>query len=116
LNKLPGVSGTLYITITNDINHNFAFIPELDIGIREDTNTGIFIYNLFTKGTDKIHCRYEAPREEPREAHGYLALDYDGYMVALSVNSNLVILWENVKVSQIQHQERGGWERERMEG
>ncbi len=75
-----------------------------------------FLNNLFTKGTDKIHCRYEAPREEPREAHGYLALDYDGYMVALSVNLNLVILWENVKLSQIQHQERGGWERERMEG
>jgi hypothetical protein len=33
-----------------------------------------FFYNLFTKGTGKIHCRYEAPREEPREAHDYLAL------------------------------------------
>ncbi len=55
-----------------------------------------FIYNLFTKSTGKIHCRYEAPREEPREAHGYLALGYDGYMVALSVN---VTLWESVKES-----------------
>ncbi len=45
-----------------------------------------YIYNLFTKSTDKIHCRYEAPREEPREAHGYLALGCDGYMVALSVD------------------------------
>jgi hypothetical protein len=45
-----------------------------------------FINNLFTKSTDKIHCRYEAPREEPREAHGYLALGCDGYMVALSVD------------------------------
>jgi hypothetical protein len=35
------------------------------------------------KGTDKIHCRYKAPREEPRKAHGYLALGYDGYMVEL---------------------------------
>jgi hypothetical protein len=50
----------------------------------------LFIYNLFTKGTDKIHCRYEAPREEPRETHGYLALGCDGYMVALSVNSYIV--------------------------
>ncbi len=31
----------------------------------------IFLYNVFTKSTGKIHCRYEAPREEPREAHGY---------------------------------------------
>ncbi len=46
----------------------------------------LFIYNLFTKATDKIHCRYEASREEPREAHRYLALGCDGYMVALSVN------------------------------
>jgi hypothetical protein len=30
-----------------------------------------FFYNVFTKSTGKIHCRYEAPREEPREAHGY---------------------------------------------
>ncbi len=55
-----------------------------------------FFYNLFTKSTGKILCRYEAPREEPREAHGYLALGYDGYMVALSVN---VTLWESVKES-----------------
>jgi hypothetical protein len=47
------------------------------------------MYNVFTKSTGKIHCRYEAPREEPREAHGYLALGYDGYMVALSVNVTL---------------------------
>ncbi len=53
-------------------------------------NLKVFFYNLFTKGTDKIHCRYEAPREEPREAHGYLALGCDGYMVALSVNSYIV--------------------------
>jgi hypothetical protein len=46
----------------------------------------LFFYNLFTKSTDKIHCRYEAPREEPREAHGYLALGCDGCMVALSVD------------------------------
>ncbi len=50
------------------------------------------------KSTGKIHCRYEAPREEPREAHGYLALGYEGYMVALSVNVN-VTLWESVKES-----------------
>jgi hypothetical protein len=50
----------------------------------------IFLYyNLFTKSTDKIHCRYEAPREEPREAHGYLALGCDIHMVALSVNVTL---------------------------
>ncbi len=49
-----------------------------------------FFYNLFTKETDKIHCRYEAPREEPREAHGYLALGCDCYMVALSVDSYIV--------------------------
>jgi hypothetical protein len=55
-----------------------------------------FYYNVFTKSTGKIHCRYEAPREELREAHGYLALGYDGYMVALSVN---VTLWESVKGS-----------------
>jgi hypothetical protein len=36
-----------------------------------DRGLNIFLYNLFTKGTDKIHCRYEAPREEPREAHGF---------------------------------------------
>jgi hypothetical protein len=29
-----------------------------------------FFYNLFTESTD-IHFRYEVPREEPREAHGY---------------------------------------------
>ncbi len=73
----------------------------------------IFLNNLFTKSTDKIHCRYEAPREEPREAHGYLALGYDGYMVALSVD---VILWESVKESYIRHQVREGWEAERIEG
>jgi hypothetical protein len=43
-------------------------------------NKEIFIYNLFTKSTDKIHCRYEAPREELREAHGYLALGCKGYV------------------------------------
>jgi hypothetical protein len=43
-----------------------------------------------------MHCRYEVPREEPREAHGYLALGYDGYMVALSV---IVTLWESMKES-----------------
>jgi hypothetical protein len=58
----------------------------------------IFLYNVFTESTGKIHCRYEAPREEPREAHGYLALDCEGYMVALSVNVN-VTLWESVKES-----------------
>ncbi len=31
----------------------------------------LFFYNVFTKSTGKIHCRCEAPREEPREAHGY---------------------------------------------
>jgi hypothetical protein len=36
----------------------------------------IFFYNLFTKSTGKIHCRYEAPREEPREAHGCLAIGW----------------------------------------
>ncbi len=56
----------------------------------------LFIYNVFTKSTGKIHCRYEAPREEPREAHGYQALGYDGYMVAISIN---VTLWESVKES-----------------
>jgi hypothetical protein len=33
-----------------------------------------FFYNVFTKSTGKIQCRYEAPREEPREAHDYLVL------------------------------------------
>ncbi len=33
-----------------------------------------FFYNLFTKSTGKIHCRYKAPSEEPREAHDHLAL------------------------------------------
>jgi hypothetical protein len=42
-----------------------------------------FFYNLFTKRTGKQY-RYEIPREEPREAHGYLALDFMA-MVALSV-------------------------------
>jgi hypothetical protein len=40
-----------------------------------DGNMETFFYNLFTKSTD-IHCRYEIPREESREAHGYLALGY----------------------------------------
>jgi hypothetical protein len=35
-----------------------------------------FFYNLFTKSTGKIHCRYEAPREEPREAHRCLAIGW----------------------------------------
>ncbi len=82
-----------YYKLATHYNHLFTAGTNL--------NAKSFFYHLFTKGTDKIHCRYEAPREEPREAHGYLALDYDGYMVALSVNLNLVILWENVKVSQI---------------
>jgi hypothetical protein len=34
--------------------------------------------------------------KELREAHGYLALDCNGYMVALSVD---VTLWESVKES-----------------
>jgi hypothetical protein len=55
-----------------------------------------FFNNLITKSTDKIHCRYEAPREEQREAHGYLALGCNGYMVALSVD---ITLWESVKES-----------------
>jgi hypothetical protein len=46
-------------------------------------NNSSFFYNLFTKRTDKQY-RYEIPREEPREAHGYLALDFIA-MVALSV-------------------------------
>ncbi len=58
----------------------------------------VFFYNVFTKSTGKIHCRYEAPREEPREAHGYFALGYEGYMVALSVNV-YVTLWKSVKES-----------------
>jgi hypothetical protein len=32
----------------------------------------------------KIHCRYEAPREEPREAHGFMAIGWKGYLVASS--------------------------------
>ena len=64
--------------------------------VKEKDSFIFFYYNLFTKSTDKIHCRYEAPREEPREAHGYLALGYDGYMVALSVN---ITLLESVKES-----------------
>ncbi len=59
-----------------------------------DWNDKSFFYNLFTKSTDKIQCRYEAPREEPREAHGYLALGCIGYMVALSID---ITLWESVK-------------------
>jgi hypothetical protein len=43
----------------------------------------VFFYNLFTKRTDKQY-RYEIPREEPREAHGYLTLDFIA-MIALSV-------------------------------
>jgi hypothetical protein len=35
-----------------------------------------FFYNVFTKSTEEIHCRYEAPREEPREAHGCLAIGW----------------------------------------
>ncbi len=42
------------------------------------TKKKIFIYNLFTKSTGKIHCRYKAPREEPREAHGCLAIGWKG--------------------------------------
>jgi hypothetical protein len=43
-----------------------------------------FFYNLFTKSTDKQY-RYEIPREEPREAHGYLALDFtaNGCVISL---------------------------------
>ncbi len=44
-----------------------------------------FYYNLFTESTD-IHCRYEVPREEPREAHGYFGSNLCQLMVALSVN------------------------------
>ncbi len=33
-----------------------------------------FIYNLFTKSTDKIQRSYEAAREETREACGCLAV------------------------------------------
>ncbi len=35
-----------------------------------------YYYDLFTESTDKIHCRYEAPREEPRESHGCLAISW----------------------------------------
>jgi hypothetical protein len=44
----------------------------------------ILFYNLFTKGTDKQY-RYEVPREEPREAHDYLALDFiaNGCVISL---------------------------------
>jgi hypothetical protein len=52
-------------------------------------NAPNFFYNLFTKRTDKQY-RYKIPREEPREAHGYLVLDFIA-MVALSV---YVTLWE----------------------
>ncbi len=46
-----------------------------------------FFYNLFTKRTDKILCRYEAPREETREAYGCLSIDQkEDTMVALSVH------------------------------
>jgi hypothetical protein len=45
-----------------------------------------FFYNLFMKSTDKIQCRYEAPREETREACGCLAIGCKkDTMVALSV-------------------------------
>jgi hypothetical protein len=47
----------------------------------------IFFYNLFTKSIDKIQCRYEAPREETREAYGCLAIGCTkDTMVALSVH------------------------------
>ncbi len=46
-----------------------------------------FFYNLFTKKTDKILCRCEAPIEETREAYGCLAIDRkEDTMVALSVH------------------------------
>jgi hypothetical protein len=44
-----------------------------------------FFENLFTESTD-IHCRYEVPREEPREAHGYFGSNLCQLMFALSVN------------------------------
>jgi hypothetical protein len=54
----------------------YSCTGQLYFGFKDD-NTFFelfFLYNLFTKSTGKIHCRYEAPREEPREAHDYLAL------------------------------------------
>ncbi len=71
-------------------------MPLISWTLRSGSEQWILFYNVFTKSTGKIHCRYEAPREEPGEAHGYLALGYNGYMVALSVN---VTLWESVKES-----------------
>jgi hypothetical protein len=45
-------------------------------GGQEIDGQQLTFYNLFTKSTDKIHCRYEAPREEPREAHGCLTVSW----------------------------------------
>jgi hypothetical protein len=49
--------------------------------------TDVFLYNLFTKSTDKIQQRsYKAPREETREAYGRLAVGCKRQcMVALTV-------------------------------
>ncbi len=44
---------------------------KMKINIKKKTIVKFFFYNVFTKSTGKIHCRYEAPRKEPREAHGY---------------------------------------------
>ncbi len=53
----------------NNVSHCFyVLISQIQMQIH--------FYNLFTKSTD-IHCRYEVPREEPREAHGCLVLNYD---------------------------------------
>ncbi len=49
--------------------------PKQHVFVKKNIEQYIFIYNLFTESTD-IHCRYEVPMEEPREAHGYLALGY----------------------------------------
>ncbi len=65
------------------------FCPEAILNSRVE----IIFFIMYSRKV-QVKYRYEAPREEPREAHGYEALDYDGYMVALSVS---VILWESVK-------------------
>jgi hypothetical protein len=64
----------------------FTTVPNSRINPWESWFIIFLFYNLFTKSTDKIHCRYEAPREEPGEAFGCLALGCDSYMVALSVD------------------------------
>jgi hypothetical protein len=77
-------SSGISLEITGSVSHE---IVQYSAGFCTWNSAEVKIFYIMysRKVQKKIHCRYETPREELREAHGCLAVGWKGYLVASSV-------------------------------